>query len=91
MKLKNLRVLTQVVSVIAALSIIGTIVAFVYAIVAYPNSWTTTNPQYLPLEVANHNLYTFILCSIITALTSSYIKHKLVKIYNKRRSAKKRR
>ena len=90
MKLKNLRVLALTISAIAAIAICSTVISFGYALVAYPNSFATTNPHYLPLEVANHNLYTFILCSIITALTSSPIAYKLVKTHNKRRAAKKR-
>lgn len=91
MKLKNLRVLALTISAIAAISIISSVITFVYAIFAYPNSWATTNPDYLQLAVANPKLYTYIVCSIVTALISSAVAYKMVKLYNKRRSAKKRR
>lgn len=90
MKMKVWRVLALVISAIAAISIISTVVTFVYAIFAYPNSWATTNPEYMQLAVANPKLYTYIVCSIITALISSAVAYKMVKSYNKKMDAKKR-
>ena len=90
MKMKVWRVLALVISAIAAIRIISTVVTFVYAIFAYPNSWATTNPEYMQLAVANPKLYTYIVCSIITALISSAVAYKMVKSYNKKMDAKKR-
>lgn len=90
MKMKVWRVLALVISAIAAISIISALVTFVYAIFAYPNSWATTNPEYMQLAVANPKLYTYIVCSIITALISSAVAYKMVKSYNKKMDAKKR-
>ena len=88
--MKIWRVLALVISAIAAIAICSTVISFVYALVAYPNSWATTNPEYMQLAVANPKLYTYIVCSIITALMSSAIAYKLVKSYNKKMTAKKR-
>lgn len=90
MKMKIWRVLALIISAIAAISIISTVVTFVYAIFAYPNSWATTNPDYLQLQVANPKLYTYIVCSIITASLSSVTAYTMVKSYNKKMDAKKR-
>ena len=91
MNMKVFRVIALVISAIAAIAIISTVISFGYALVAYPNSFATTNTEYMQLAVANPKLYTYIVCSIITALISSAVAYKMVKFYNKRRAAKKRR
>lgn len=88
MNMKVFRVIALVISAIAAISIISTVITFVYAIFAYPNSWATTNPEYMQLAVANRKLYNYIVCGIITALISSVIAYKMVKGYNKKMAKK---
>lgn len=88
MKMKIWRVLALVISAIAAIAIISTVISFGYALVAYPNSFETTNPEYMQLAVANPKLYTYIVCSIVTALISSVIAYKMVKGYNKKMAKK---
>ena len=90
MKMKVWRVLALVISAIAAITVCVTVVTYIYAFIAYPNSWATTNPRYIQLAVANPELYKLLVYNLITAIVSSFIAYKLVKGYNKTVAAKRK-